>query len=598
MKRLSVRFVAPDKENAAHAPTIPAAAPALRLPTVSETLTPEAATAPAGVAPVGEALSVAPARPRIAARRRALPVAVTAPLAPVALALAGVLLFALLDPHPVDLAAGTYRADLFAREGFTVWNAQWYGGHHTAPYSVLFPPLAALLGPAVLGAIAALASAALFEALTRRWAGGAAKAGAAWFGLGTGTLLFTGRMPFALGVAIGLGALLALQRDRVPLAVALAAACSLASPVAGLFVALAATAHAIAAYRAAPAAVAGAALAPPLTLAVVFPSSGEQFFSFTELYWLLFTAAALYALVGPRERTLRIGAALYALAGVAAFVAPTPLGNNITRLGPLVAGPLIACVLVRRDGARGLRRPLALACLSLLAFSLFWPAWEDYRKVSGDPAAQRSYYEPLTAFLAAQGGPPGRVEIPFTRAHWEAATVAERFPLARGWERQLELRRNPLFYGAAPLDARTYRRWLADNGVRWVAVPDAALDFSAYAERRLIDGGLPYLKLRARLPHWRVYENTGPRGLVVPETGARIAVRSLTPRGLRLAVERPGAALVRVRWTPYWRVPGACVARAPGGWTKVTATRTGELSMSARFSLERVIRRGRRCAAE
>jgi hypothetical protein len=73
-------------------------------------------------------------------------------------------------------------------------------------------------------------------------------------------------------------------------------------------------------------------------------------------------------------------------------------------------------------------------------------------------------------------------------------------------------------------------------------------------------------------------------------------VRSLTPRGMTLAVERPGSALVRVRWTPYWRAPGACVAPAPGGWTRVTAVRTGELSMSARFSLERVVRRGRRCA--
>jgi hypothetical protein len=564
---------------------------------VSETLTPEAATAPAGVAPAGESLTVAPARPRIAGRSRTLPATVTAPLVPLGLALAGVVLFALLDPHPVDLAAGTYRADLFAREGFTVWNAQWYGGHHTAPYSVLFPPLAALFGPAVLGAIAALTSAALFEALTRRWAGGAAKIGAAWFGLGTGTLLFTGRMPFALGVAIGLGGLLALQRGRVPVAIALAAACSLASPVAGLFVALAAAAHALAAHRAAPAAVAGAALAPPLALAVVFPSSGEQFFSWTELYWLLFTAAAVYALVGPGERTLRAGAALYALAGIASFVTPTPLGNNITRLGPLVAGPLIACVLVRRDGPRGLRRPLALACLSLLAFSLFWPAWEDYRKVSGDPAAQRSYYQPLTAFLAAQGGPPGRVEIPFTRAHWETATVAERFPLARGWERQLELRRNPLFYGGAPLDARTYQRWLADNGVRWVAVPDAALDFSAYAERRLIDRGLPYLKLRARLPHWRVYEHTGSHSLVVAEGRARMRVRNLTAQGVSLAVDRPGAAVVRVRWTPYWQAPGACVESTPAGWTRVTAERAGTLRMSARFSLERVVRRGRRCTS-
>jgi hypothetical protein len=565
---------------------------------VSETLTPEAATAPAGVAAAGDAVAVATARPRVAARSRGVPAALIGPLAPVAMAVLGVVAFALLNPHPVDLAAGTYRADLFAREGFTIWNGQWYSGHHTAPYSVLFPPLAALLGPVVLGALAAIASAALFEALTRRWAGHASWAAATWFGLGTGTLLFTGRIPFALGVAIGLGSLLALQRGRVPLAVALAAACSLSSPVAGLFAALAAAAYAIVARRPAAAAVAAAALLPPLALSIVFPSSGDQFFSWTELYWLIFWAGAVYVVAGRDEPVLQAGAVLYALAGLAAFVVPTPLGNNITRLGPLVAGPLIACLYVRRGGVRALGRPVVIALLGVLAFSLFWPAWEDYRKVSGDPAAQRSYYAPLTGYLARQAGPPGRVEIPFTRAHWEAATVAEHFPLARGWERQLELRRNPLFYGGAPLDARSYESWLRDNGVRWVAVPDAALDFSAYAERRLIEGGLPYLKLRARLPHWRVYENTGAHALAVPQGDARFTVTGLTPRGVTLRVDRPGSALVRVRWTPYWRAPGACVERGRGGWTRITARRAGTLRVSARFSLERVVRRGRRCASQ
>ena len=560
---------------------------------MSETLTPEPAPAAVGVAHAhiaAEPYAVAPAR--VAVRPRAL----AARLMPVALALLGVAAFAVLRPHPVDLAAGTYRADLFAREGFTIWNGQWYGGHHTVPYSLLFPPLAALIGPAVLGALAAVASAALFEALTRAWAGSAARFGAAWFGLGTGTLLFTGRIPFALGVAIGLGALLALQRGRTRVAIVLAALCSLASPVAGLFAALAAAAHAVAGRRAAPAAAAGAALAPPLALALAFPYSGEQFFSWTELYWVGFTVAAVWVLAGPREPTLRIGAALYAAAALAAFVVPTPLGNNVTRLGPLVAGPLIACALARR---RERPAPLsaATACLALLAFSLFWPAWEDYRKVAGDPAAERAYYAPLTAFLDRAGGASGRVEIPFTRAHWETATVAERFPLARGWERQVELKRHRLFYSGQPLAAAAYGRWLADNAVRWVAVPDAALDFSAFGEQRLIDSGLPYLKLRARLDHWRVYENVGPHALATPFGGARMTVERLDPSGFTLSVERPGTALVRVRWTSYWHAPGACVEPGAGGWTRVRASRPGALRVSARFSLDRVLRRGRRCAS-
>jgi hypothetical protein len=129
--------------------------------------------------------------------------------------------------------------------------------------------------------------------------------------------------------------------------------------------------------------------------------------------------------------------------------------------------------------------------------------------------------------------------------------------------------------------------------VRWVAVPDAALDFSANEERRLIDGGLPYLKLRARLDHWRIYEHSGT--LAEPRHVA--AVTQLEPAGFTLRAHRPGAALVRVRWTPYWQAPGACVERAPGGWTRVTTRARGTVRVTARFSLGRVVHRGRRCSA-
>ena len=49
-----------------------------------------------------------------------------------------------------------------------------------------------------------------------------------------------------------------------------------------------------------------------------------------------------------------------------AFVLPTPLGNNITRLGPLGAAPLIVCALARAGDLRAaLKRPVVAACLAL-----------------------------------------------------------------------------------------------------------------------------------------------------------------------------------------------------------------------------------------
>src|SRR5207244_3496953 len=116
-------------------------------------------------------------------------------------------------------------------------------GHYTLGYSVLFPPLAWLLGPLVVGAISSVAAAAIFEPLARAHFGPGARWGSLWFGLAATTSLISGRIPFALGVALGLGSLLAFQRGRLVLAVALGLGCSLASPVAGAFLALAALLH-------------------------------------------------------------------------------------------------------------------------------------------------------------------------------------------------------------------------------------------------------------------------------------------------------------------------------------------------------------------
>jgi hypothetical protein len=92
---------------------------------------------------------------------------------------------------------------LFESVGFAIWNNTWYGGHYLLSYSVLFPPLAALLSPIWAAAVAAVASAWLFDGLVRdRW-GPRAAWGSVWFGaLGAVALLGNGWLVFALGVAL------------------------------------------------------------------------------------------------------------------------------------------------------------------------------------------------------------------------------------------------------------------------------------------------------------------------------------------------------------------------------------------------------------
>jgi hypothetical protein len=515
-----------------------------------------------------------------------------------AIALAFGLAYLVLEPRPGDLAVHVFRADLFGHEGFSIWNGHWYGGHHTPAYSVLSPPLSWLVGPRVLLVASCVACAVLFERLVRAHFGAErARLGALWFGLGTVTLLATSRLPFALGTAIGLAAALALQRGRPRLAVAFAFLSPLASPVAGLFTAMGGLAYAWGSRGRSRTgiAIAAAGLLPPVCLSVVFPEGGWAPFPFTAYLSIpVFCVACL--LVLPREeRVLRAGAVLYALGATLAVAVETPVGGTAPRLGMLFGGPLLLCA--ARDR---LRRPapallaVAVAGFALLGYWQWTSAIRDIDKALSDPAAESSYFEPLRQFLATlPDRRRRRIEIPFTSSRWESAEVAPLVPLARGWERQLDTAVNPVFY-RGDLNRLTYAAWLAENAVRYVALPSAKPDRSSYAERALIEKGLPYLRLRWRSDHWRVYEVLLPAPMVIPDGRARIVLEQLRSDELLLDVTRPGAALVRVRWTPYWFAAGGCVERA-GDWTRVIARRRGYMRLSTRFAPERIVQHGRRC---
>src|SRR5262245_66542625 len=85
--------------------------------------------------------------------------------------------------------------------------------------------------------------------------------------------------------------------------------------------------------------------------------------------------------------------------------------------------------------------------------------------------------------------PGERVEVPLTRNHWEAADLAKVVPLARGWERQLDQKSNPIFYSKTKLTSTAYHGWLRENAVRWVALPNATLDYSAPQETQPLEPG-------------------------------------------------------------------------------------------------------------
>jgi hypothetical protein len=498
-----------------------------------------------------------------------------------------------LAPRTPDFAAQYYRAWLFEHEGFSLWDSNWYAGHHLPGYSLLFGGVALILGTRAVGAIAVLASTVAFERLAVSVYGPRARWGALVFAVAAAGDLWIGRVTFALGVTFGVLAALAFARRRLLVAAALALLCAAASPVAGLLLALAGATHVMETRRTAAAL---ALLAPPFAVVLVaqalFPEGGFEPFAFSSIAaTLAVTAAFLYALPR-RERLLRSGAWLYVAATLLSIV-PTPMGSNVDRYAVLLAGPLVVCALAR-DGWRAAGRPPAAVAIAVAGI-VTWTVWGPVREtigIVGDPSTSASYYVPLERFLAAHDGARVRVEVPFTHSHWEAALLAPSVELARGWERQLDKRYDSLF--GEKLTPAVYREWLRREAVSYVALPDVRMDGSSYEEAALVRSGLPFLREVMRSAHWRVFAVQDPRPLV----SSPATLRALGHDSFTLSFAKAGSSIVRLRYTRYWTaIAGAgCVAQAANGWTVVTAPRPGTVSVAARFSPARALGLGGGCS--
>lgn len=516
----------------------------------------------------------------------------------VALSFALALAMLIWSPPVGDLAAQVFRTELFHEAGLAIWNGSWYGGHYTLTYSVLFPPLAALLGPQVVGLLAVVSSSYLFDRLVRdRW-GAEARWATLWFAAGVVTLLADGQLTFALGVAFGLATLRCLQTGRGPLAIAAAAACPLASPVAGAFLAGVLLAGAL--ERGRPAnrlAIAAGALSLTLVLApnLAFPEAGHFPFVFSSYVAIpLWCAGALILTQGAREeeRQLRRVLVAYVLASTLIWLTPNAMGGNAVRLGALFGGPVLAAVLLSRRP-----RPTVptwfyapLLVLAIVA-SFYWQLTASVTQIArsvGDPSTAKTYFHPAARWLRDHGGEGMRVEVPPTANHWESAYLATKFELARGWLRQLDTTRDDLFYDEKKLTVASYGAWLRSNAISYVALPDAPLDYSSVAERRIVLGEPFYLDLRFRSEHWRIYAVRDPKPLVAPLGGAAATVKWFGRQGFALDVTRPGEFLVRVSFTPYWSIArgSGCILHR-GDWTVARASRPGVFRVAADFSVGR-----------
>jgi hypothetical protein len=179
--------------------------------------------------------------------------------------------------------------------------------------------------------------------------------------------------------------------------------------------------------------------------------------------------------------------------------------------------------------------------------------------------------------------------VPTLRQHWEAYYVAREFPIARGWERQLDLRDNEVLY-RSDLTPDQLHEWLVRSGVGLVALPDAPLDHWSGREGELIAEGQPWLTPVWSDAHWRVWRVSDSPGLVTGS--ARMTAMGLD--SFSLQADQVGSTVVRIHWTPFWSVTSgrACLQKGPDGWTTVRVTSAGRVDVKASWGLAAAIRPG------
>ncbi|MCG7210605.1 MFS transporter [Streptomyces arenae] len=461
-----------------------------------------------------------------------------------------------------DLAAQDAWAEFVGRHPDSAYNLAWYGGMHPVSYSVVSPYLMSVLGVRTTMMIAGTVSAGLLTLLLIR---SRAVRNPLWAALaGVFALIcnaVSGRVTFGLGTMFALASVGAVfcwphrwrfkRWAKALVAAPLAALATMSSPVAGLFVGLVAVALFLQKRR--PGAWA-LGLAPAAVVAVsawLFPFSGTQPMTIGSVVMPLAYGLLCLFLV-PREwKTVRLTAAVYSLSVVLVWLVSSQIGSNISRLPMMFAGATLIAALpytVPRS------RKYYVTVLAFLGFV----GWIGFKSVDDilhtTPAASWAReLAPLVHQLQQVGAEKGRVEVIPARSHREASALAPYVNLARGWNRQADMERNPLFYDDT-LNSANYHEWLQRWAVHFVVLPKDEPDGDGgERERALVQRGMPYLKQIWGDANWQLFRVTDPVPLAEPNA----SVDSAEQGELTIEVRKAGRILIRIPYSPWLSIVDA-----------------------------------------
>ncbi len=506
---------------------------------------------------------------------------------------AGVALLYTYGPAPGDAPAHLYRTYL-VQHGILLWDNLWYGGQYPlASYSLLYYLPAAVVGNLPLVIAASIASAFLFTSIALREWGRVAYWPSRVFGVLAAAPLFTGLYSYTVGFATLLGALRALQSGRFWLMGLLAIVTLGLSPLAFVFLCLLLLAIGLSKRRIdRNTMVVGIVLASISALEVgvllLFPSTGNYPFHLINLVGMLIVCSLGVAIArrAARAQTLAVFFAVWGIGSVIAYVVPSPVGGNWSRLNAFVFPLMLLTAALARFQPRSL---IALGLVSALAYNLIPYALLIPLRTDNRPASV-AFWKPTLAFLHRNEPADFRVEVVPTAAHWEAYWLPRAgYALARGWYEQLDTAANPVLYKPT-LKPAAYRAWLRRMGVKYVVLPATVLDPDGGSEEaRLLTSGAAGLKAVYRAPTATIYELAHPTPLLTGPGAAEITTDG--HESIRGTVAAAGDYLLRFRYTPYWTIRPAtsCILQRKDGMTELEIRRAGSFEMQISQQPEQVL---------
>ena len=495
-----------------------------------------------------------------------------------------------------DDAAHVYKVFLLQHGQSVFWDDFWYGGGYGAvTYGFLFY-LLALVVPAKVIVVAAAGLVPPLFYLYQRDMWKIDDPLPAWsFAAVMAAYLAHGQDPFVLALALTLGGLALLARDRPLLGAAPVALGIFVNPlgfvVCGVFM--------LADVLARPALrrrylVFFAAVAPFIAVRVLvgwaFEEPGGYLNETSQLLLYLGFALAGAGLAGlnashPR-RPFVILFLTYALLCVVSFITPgSPLGNNIGRFFFVFALPLL--VLLRHSR---LRRPfpggdLVMIAVALFAFIQFSAPYSHFAKMEERPQTHASYFAPALTTAQELYDPDYRFHVVALRRHWEAFYFPRAgYAITRGWYRQADAVHNELFY--TTYETATYIAWLRSMGVKYVFLPHGLVDQWSRREARILRSS-PAFVVVEQPGDWTVYRLRDARPIIVGLQGGAADIQRFAHRDIAFTVDSPGRYLVKVSWSPYWELEGGpgSLRRGPGDFIIVETARAGAYTLRFRVTL-------------